>query len=234
MFKKIFVFVFVLLAFSITSCKGARSFIKKFNRANLKTQADKKSYMLAYVMTESIKRHDTNLQKQAFLQGVTDSIQNKKSILSQKDLKTINQQFTNKNQKIKKPNNIKKSNMNSKTFLENNKTQAGVKVTNSGLQYKVLKEGQGTSPTAEDRVEVHYKGTLIDGTEFDSSYKRNQTTSFQLNAVIKGWTEGLQLMKEGAKYKFYIPSELAYGAREAGSIPANSTLIFEVELIQVN
>ena len=121
-----------------------------------------------------------------------------------------------------------------KDFLENNKKQEGVQVTASGLQYKVLKEGNGKQPKATDTVEVHYRGTLIDGTEFDSSYKRNQSISFPLNGVIAGWTEGLQLMKEGAKYKLFIPSELGYGARGAGDlIYPNATLIFEVELIKV-
>jgi len=118
-------------------------------------------------------------------------------------------------------------------FLEENKKNSEVKMTGSGLQYKVLKEGTGKNPSATDNVEVHYRGTLIDGTEFDSSYKRNKTITFPLNGVIKGWTEGLQLMKEGAKYKFYIPSELAYGSSGTPGIPPDSVLIFEVELIKV-
>jgi FKBP-type peptidyl-prolyl cis-trans isomerase len=120
-------------------------------------------------------------------------------------------------------------------FLAENATKEGVKVTASGLQYKVLKEGDGKSPQATDTVQVHYKGTLLDGTEFDSSYKRGQPAEFPLNRVIPGWTEGVQLMKEGAKYQFTIPSKLAYGERgtPGGPIPPNSTLIFEVELISI-
>ncbi|MFK7935078.1 MAG: FKBP-type peptidyl-prolyl cis-trans isomerase [Saprospiraceae bacterium] len=119
-------------------------------------------------------------------------------------------------------------------FLADNKTKEGVQVTESGLQYKVITEGTGNMPKVSDEVTVHYEGTLIDGTVFDSSYKRGQPTSFPLNGVIKGWTEGLQLMKEGAKYRFYIPSELAYGARGAGGqIGPNSTLVFDVELIEI-
>ncbi len=120
-------------------------------------------------------------------------------------------------------------------FLAENAKKEGVKTTASGLQYKILKEGTGKTPQATDTVEVHYKGTLLDGTEFDSSYKRKETATFPLNRVIPGWTEGVQLMKVGAKYQFTIPSKLAYGERgtPGGPIPANSTLIFEVELVSV-
>lgn len=119
-------------------------------------------------------------------------------------------------------------------FLLENGQRAGVKTTASGLQYEVLVEGSGTSPTATDEVTVHYAGTLINGEEFDSSIKRGQPVTFPLGNVIPGWTEGVQLMKPGAKYKFYIPSALGYGERGAGAkIGPNSTLIFEVELISV-
>jgi FKBP-type peptidyl-prolyl cis-trans isomerase len=123
----------------------------------------------------------------------------------------------------------------SEAFLAENKTKEGVVETESGLQYKVIEEGTGTSPTAESTVEVHYEGTLIDGTKFDSSYDRGQTIEFPLNGVIRGWTEGLQLMKEGATYMFYIPSDLAYGEnpRPGGPIKPNNALIFKVELVSV-
>ncbi|TDU28771.1 FKBP-type peptidyl-prolyl cis-trans isomerase FkpA/FKBP-type peptidyl-prolyl cis-trans isomerase FklB [Panacagrimonas perspica] len=119
-------------------------------------------------------------------------------------------------------------------FLAENATKEGVKTTASGLQYKVLTEGSGTSPTAADEVTVHYKGTLINGEEFDSSIARGQPVTFPLGNVIEGWTEGVQLMKPGAKYQFFIPSKLGYGERGAGvKIGPNQTLIFEVELIEV-
>jgi FKBP-type peptidyl-prolyl cis-trans isomerase len=120
-------------------------------------------------------------------------------------------------------------------FLAQNAKKEGVKTTASGLQYKVLKEGAGKSPQATDTVSVHYRGTLLDGTEFDSSIKRGQPAEFPLNRVIPGWTEGVQLMKVGAKYQFTIPSKLAYGASgtPGGPIPPNATLIFEVELLAI-
>ncbi len=118
-------------------------------------------------------------------------------------------------------------------YLAENGKREGVVTTESGLQYEVLTEGTGDSPAATDTVTVHYRGTLLDGTEFDSSYSRGEPTSFPLNRVISGWTEGVQLMKEGAKYRFHIPSELAYGERATGKITPNSTLIFDVELLDV-
>ena len=119
-------------------------------------------------------------------------------------------------------------------YLEENKKKAGVKTTASGLQYKVVKDGTGAQPKATDMVTVNYRGTLIDGTEFDSSYKRGQPATFPVNGVIKGWTEALQLMKQGSKYQLFIPSTLAYGERAMGpDIGPNSTLIFEVELQDV-
>ncbi len=121
------------------------------------------------------------------------------------------------------------------TFLRNNANNDGIVTTESGLQYKHTIEGTGASPDATDEVTVHYRGTLLDGTEFDSSLKRGEPISFPLNGVIRGWTEGLQLMKEGGKTTFYIPQDLAYGARPApgGAIPPYAALIFEVELIKV-
>lgn len=120
-------------------------------------------------------------------------------------------------------------------FLADNKQKSEIKTTASGLQYQVLTDGNGKAPSATDNVTVHYRGTTIDGSEFDSSYSRGAPASFPLNRVIAGWTEGLQLMKEGSKYRLFIPSQLAYGERGAGrQIGPNSALIFDVELIKVN
>lgn len=119
-------------------------------------------------------------------------------------------------------------------FLEDNAKKEGITVTPSGLQYQVITQGEGKSPKATDTVEVHYEGTLINGTVFDSSYRRKESIEFPLNRVIAGWTEGVQLMKEGSKFRFFIPSKLAYGSRGAGrDIGPNEALIFDVELIKV-
>ncbi|MBI1357998.1 MAG: hypothetical protein GC160_26990 [Acidobacteria bacterium] len=118
-------------------------------------------------------------------------------------------------------------------LLEENKRREGVQVTESGLQYEVLREAEGPKPTLSDSVTVHYKGELVDGTVFDSSYERGEPLTFPLGRVIKGWKEGVQLMSVGSHYKFVIPSELGYGANGAGAIPPNSTLIFEVELLGI-
>lgn len=119
------------------------------------------------------------------------------------------------------------------SFLEKNKSADGIKVTESGLQYQVVREGKGASPTANDTVKVHYLGALIDGTPFDSSYERNQPVDFPVTGVIPGFSEGLQLMKEGAKYRFVIPAELGYGERAPDTIGPNQVLVFEVELLEV-
>jgi FKBP-type peptidyl-prolyl cis-trans isomerase FklB len=121
----------------------------------------------------------------------------------------------------------------SKTFLAENGKKEGIKTLPSGLEYKVVTEGSGKMPKETDTVIVHYKGTLIDGTEFDSSYKRNQPATFQVKGVIKGWTEALQLMKAGSKWQLFIPPDLGYGERGAGPVPPNSALIFEVELLSI-
>lgn len=118
-------------------------------------------------------------------------------------------------------------------YLAENGQREGVITTESGLQYEILVEGDGAQPTADDTVTVHYRGTLLDGTEFDSSYSRNEPATFPLSRVISGWTEGVQLMKEGSKFRFHIPSNLAYGERATGKITPNSTLIFDVELLEI-
>jgi FKBP-type peptidyl-prolyl cis-trans isomerase FklB len=197
-----------------------------------KNNLDSASYSFGTAMAGSLKSNGlTSLNYQLVLKGLQDAFGGKPLLISNElSQTTINNAFKSASQKKFAPVLAE-----GKTFLENNKKQAGVQVTASGLQYQVLTKGTGIAPKAMDTVTVHYKGTLLNGTEFDSSYKRNEPLSLPLNGVIAGWTEGVQLMQTGAKYKFFIPYNLAYGERGAGQdIPPYSTLIFEIELLKVN
>lgn len=165
-----------------------------------------------------------------FAQAISDVLNRKETAISHNEAREIVNKYFEELEAKMNAENIEKG----KAFLVENAKKEGVVTLPSGLQYQVIKEGEGKKPSATDRVKCHYEGTLIDGTLFDSSIKRGQPAVFGLNQVIKGWTEGLQLMGEGAKYRFYIPSELGYGAQQAGEmIPPYSTLIFDVELIEV-
>ena len=165
-----------------------------------------------------------------FAQAISDVLNRKETAISHNEAREIVNKYFEELEAKMNAENIEKG----KAFLAENAKKEGVVSLPSGLQYQVIKEGEGKKPSATDRVKCHYEGTLIDGTLFDSSIKRGQPAVFGLNQVIKGWTEGLQLMGEGAKYRFYIPSELGYGAQQAGEmIPPYSTLIFDVELIEV-
>lgn len=167
-----------------------------------------------------------------FLQGFSDGIADKRNPIlpvSTDSMRVLVEKQMEYYEQAKYRNNIEAG----EQFLAKNKKQKGVVTTPSGLQYKVITSGTGKKPTATDRVTVNYRGTLLDGTEFDSSYKRNEPTTFGVNQVIKGWTEALQLMPVGSKWELYIPQELGYGSRSAGNIPPYSTLIFEVELLEI-
>lgn len=161
--------------------------------------------------------------------AINDVLRGNKTIMDNNAANACLQNFMMNKQKEKS----KAAKEEGEKFLATNKKKPGVKTTDSGLQYEILTAGTGESPTAEDTVTCHYRGTFIDGKGFDNSYDRGQPASFPLNAVIKGWTEGLQYMKVGAKYKFYIPYQLGYGEYDAMSIPGGSTLVFEVELLEV-
>lgn len=206
--------------------------------SDLKTQAQKESYFIGHNIGQNIaKSGASDLDIPVFTAALKQGLKGGESLLTPKETMDIRIQMIQKSRKTRAKGDEKstKDNLNKgQEFLKENKMKEGIKVTSSGLQYQIIKEGKGKQPAGpESQVEVHYKGTLVDGTEFDSSYKRNQTATFRLNQVIRGWTEGLQLMKEGATYKFVIPPELGYGAQASGQIPANSVLIFEVELIAV-
>lgn len=224
--KKSFIVATILAALSVGSFAQDQS-------AQLKDSKDKASYAIGLNIGRNFKKQNVDLNPDALLIGVKDALSGKKPALSEaeeKDAMNNLQKEAMEKQKVMSEKNAAEG----KKFLDDNKKKEGVKSTASGLQYKVMKEGNGPLPKATDTVSVDYKGTLIDGTEFDSSYKRGQPATFPLNGVIKGWTEGLQLMKTGGKYQFFIPADLAYGERQMGpDIPPNSTLIFEVELKSV-
>ena len=226
-------YLLLSLPFFLLSCDKI-PFLKE-KTVPIQTEEEKMSYMLGYIIAENTKKSESLLNPEAFLQGVKDNIKNQVPVLSEADRMDIKNKIQNKAELKAQKEKEEQEKMSAQNFLEENKKRDEVKTTDSGLQYEVLTEGTGTSPKLTDQVEVHYKGTLLDGTEFDSSFKRNQTAKFPVNGVIQGWQEGLQLMKEGSRYKFYIPAELGYGSQGAGnSIPPNATLIFEVELIKVN
>jgi FKBP-type peptidyl-prolyl cis-trans isomerase FklB len=198
----------------------------------LKDQKDKVSYSIGMNIGTNLNRQKVDINPDLLAAGIKDAIAGKPQ-LTQDQVKEIMTQFE-KDMEQKQKAAGEKNKADGAKFLEENKKKEGVKTTASGLQYKVLKEGTGPQPKATDMVTVNYRGTLIDGTEFDSSYKRGQPATFPLNGVIKGWTEGLQLMKPGSKYQFFVPSNLAYGERSVGpDIAANATLTFEVELLEV-
>jgi len=199
-----------------------------------KTPAEKLSYAIGMNMAAGLKRQAVEADVDALSRGIRESLAGKTAMTEQEARDTIN--VWQKEKQAKMEEERKKVGEKNKTegaaFLEENKKKAGVVTLPSGLQYSVVTAGSGDSPKANDTVTVNYRGTLVDGTEFDSSYKNNQPATFQLDRVIKGWTEGLQLMKPGAKFHFVIPADLAYKERGSGpQIGPNATLIFDVEMI---
>lgn len=204
---------------------------------SLNDDQQKISYSIGTDIGKNLKRGEYPIDVAALAQGMRDVLEEKDLLLTDEEVREMLTLYRKESQAAMKKAQAEKGENNmveGQKFLDENKTKDGVVVLPSGLQYKVLTEGTGKSPKATDKVKVHYKGTLINGKEFDSSYKRNQPAEFPVNGVIKGWTEALQLMKEGSKWMLYIPGELAYGARGAGGdIGPNETLIFEVELLEV-
>lgn len=200
---------------------------------------DKLSYALGLGIGQQLKQMGLkdDLKIEDFAQSITDILNDNELKVSNAEAQAlVNTYFQQMEERMQKENaeKGKKALEEGRVFLENNGKRPEVTTTKSGLQYEILKEGNGKHPKATDKVRCHYEGTLIDGTVFDSSYQRNEPAVFGLNQVITGWTEGVQLMGEGAKYRFYIPYLLAYGEGGAGaSIPPYSTLIFDVELLEV-
>ncbi|MBN2523688.1 MAG: FKBP-type peptidyl-prolyl cis-trans isomerase [Bacteroidales bacterium] len=216
--------IILLAIIALQSCNSISS-----KDAKLKTQSDSASYMIGISVGYSLKMQSVpDIKPELIAKGIEEVMNSDSTISAQEANMFLNMYFTQlREEKGRK--NLEEGN----AFLAENKNKEGVVETESGLQYKVLIEGTGKSPKPEDRVKCHYKGTLLNGEEFDSSYKLGQPAEFQLNRVISGWTEGLQLMKEGGKYELYIPSDLAYGPRGGQRIEPNMTLIFEIELLEV-
>jgi FKBP-type peptidyl-prolyl cis-trans isomerase FklB len=201
-----------------------------------KVEMERISYAIGVQLATNFKKQAIEIQIDKLVKGMKDVMAGKKLELTQQEIQqtmmAFSQRMRAKQQELQKIDAVKNLAA-GKAFLAANGKIEGVKALPSGLQYKVIKKGTGKTPSAADKVKTHYRGTLIDGTEFDSSHKRGKPAEFGVTAVIKGWTEALQLMKEGAKWELYIPANLAYGERARPSIPANSTLIFEIELIEV-
>lgn len=226
------VIVLILISLGAASCQE-----NNVKKEDLKTQQDKVSYSIGLDIGRNLKQNSIKVEMDKFVQGLKDGMTDTSSLLTQEEIAQVMQQFqqemmSQKNNEMKAAGD--KNKKAGEEFLKVNKTTEGVKTTASGLQYKVLKSGTGKSPKLTDTVVAHYKGTLIDGTEFDNSYKRGEPLTIPVSGVIKGWTEALQLMKEGDKWMLYIPSDLGYGEYGAGNvIGPNATLIFEIELINV-
>ena len=206
-------------------------------KSTLKDSKDKVSYSIGLDIGSTLKKQNIDVNADALVAGLKDALTGAKPQLTEDQIKETMTTFSNElrnKQQAATQEAAQKNAADGEKFLAENKTKPGVKTTASGLQYKVMKEGSGPSPKETDTVVTNYRGTLINGTEFDSSYKRNEPVTFPVNGVIKGWTEALQLMKKGAKYQLFVPAGLAYGPRGAGQdIGPNATLIFEVELVDI-
>lgn len=207
------------------------------SKAAFANNKDKVSYCIGLTMGSSWKKQSLDVNPDMILKGLKEGLGDAKPLLTEEEVRQTLMDFQ-KEMTAKQQENAKilgeKNKKDGEAFLAENKKKEGVKVTASGLQYIIEKEGNGGKPVLTNTVVANYRGTLLDGTEFDSSYKRGEPAEFPVDGLIKGWTEALQLMKTGSKYKLFIPSELAYGEQGAGDkIGPNATLIFELELIEV-
>jgi len=222
----------VLVIGILFSCENQVKEVK-----SLETELDSVSYAVGLSMSSQLKNGFEDVNKEILIQAIRNGLDSTNLLLDSKDIQKTIQTYFQKKQEENKKKELAKFEVYKKegiAFLEANKTKEGVKTTKSGLQYIVLKEGKGKKAKTTDRVKVHYHGTTVDGTVFDSSVDRGTPSEFGVTQVIKGWTEGLQLMKVGSKYKFFIPQELAYGANpRPGIIKPYMALIFEVELLEI-
>ena len=228
------IMIVLAMAVGLSACNQE---VEKQQEVNLDSEAKKLSYAIGMDVGKYLEGLGANIDYDVFIAAILDVATNSEAQLSMEEAMKLKQDFSRKKQEElmeKKRGEAAENKAKGEAFLEDNAKKEGVIVTASGLQYEVIKQGDGDKPKPENTVKVHYKGTTIDGEEFDSSYSRGQPISFPLNGVIKGWTEGVALMPVGSKYRFFIPAELAYGERGAGAkIGPNSTLIFEVELLSI-
>jgi FKBP-type peptidyl-prolyl cis-trans isomerase len=204
----------------------------------LDTEEKRVSYGMGIGLGDRVRQDGIAMDLDAFSQGVRDAIEGSERLMTDEEIMQEMQAFQQQQMEKQQAVQLAEANKNKQVgeqFLAENAKKEGVTTLESGLQYKVITESSGAKPASTDTVEVHYRGTLVDGTEFDSSYKRNSTVSFPVNGVIPGWTEALQLMSVGSKWELYIPSDLAYGpaGTRGGPIGANAALIFEVELVAI-
>jgi FKBP-type peptidyl-prolyl cis-trans isomerase FklB len=236
--KKLLVLALPLLLIGFGACrKSGAPGAATLKKEDLNSQKKKVSYAIGLDIGQNFKARAMDIEMEILIQGLRDSQKTEKPLLSSEEIQKVMTQFQQDMMKIEQEKRMAQGQGNKakeEAFLKENAQKPGIKVTASGLQYKVISEGKGPMPKLGDTVKVHYRGTLLDGSEFDSSYKRNEPAVFPLNGVIKGWTEALQLMKVGSKYQIFLPSSLAYGERGAGqAIGPNATLIFDVELLGI-
>lgn len=236
----------IILMLSMMSHEASAQKSKKSDKSKSKAETsatitfqsrqDSISYMIGRDIGKNMKTNGIDITPELMFSGLKDGLNGIDTVMNEEVtaalMASLQTEMMAKQQKVASAENAENKAA-GEAFLAENKTKPNVKVTESGLQYRVITEGEGENPGPEDVVEVHYTGKLIDGTVFDSSVERGETIKFPLNGVIPGWTEGVQLMKPGAKYEFVIPANLAYGERATGPIPGGSTLIFEVELISI-
>ncbi len=204
--------------------------------ATLETEEQQVSYGIGLNVGQNVANQGFELDLPAFTAGLTDAVKGNEPQMSQEDIMKVMQDFQQKmmaKRKEERETQAVEQKQAAEGFFNENGKKEGVVTTDSGMQYKVITAGTGKIPSADDTVEVNYRGTLLDGTEFDSSYKRGQPVTFPVKGVIKGWTEALQLMPIGSKWELYIPSNLAYGPGGTGPIPPNAALKFEVELLNI-
>ena len=220
-----------------TTKPGQKPAAKSTTPLTLKTPKDKLSYAIGMNVGKNLQRQSIDVDPAILMQGLKDTMAGGKTLLTEQEAQSVLTEMQAEARKKQEEKMKLAGEANKKegdAFLAANKTKEGVVTLPSGLQYKVIKQGTGPKPTATDSVVCNYRGTLIDGKEFDSSYKRGEPATFPVNGVIKGWTEALQLMPVGSKWQLFVPADLAYGARGAGpDIGPDSTLIFEVELMSI-